>query len=344
MHARTRSSVPASGDDASLPAIAEELARRQRVLIGSHANGDGDSIGASLALARVLVRLRKSAAVLLPDWPEKYRFLAAGGGDVLYVHPQKPESLDAFDLGVFLDASQPERSGAIEATFFNAAFPKLCIDHHLDPPPPGIYALRRCDVGAPATGSLILQLVDALKAPLDAAIAEALFVAIATDTGWFRHSNTQAQVFRDMARLVDAGARPERLYERLYEELSPARVALQGKVLERMRVDLDGALVWSALDRDAIRSAAVPREDFEGLIDPLRCVRGHRVVAFLTESEPGTWKISLRSRGGVSVQSIASRLGGGGHRQAAGCKVAGTLETVVETLRSLVKSELEAPQ
>lgn len=326
-------------DLTSFERVISVLDRGERVLVTSHVQGDGDSVGSSVALALGLRRLGKEAGVLLTDLPEKYGFLVPAGLAEVPATPPGPEYYEGWDVGVLLDASEPSRIGDHEAGFFGASFPRICIDHHLVDPRPE-FVEHHIEPGAPSSGSIVLRLLDALGVGLDDAIALALFVAIATDTGWFRFSNTTPDVFRDAGRLATRGIRLDEIYRRVYECFSLARVKLQGEVIARMRSELDGALVWSYLDRGLIVSSGVPRSSFEGLIDPLRAVMGSDVSALLTETEPDRWKLSLRSSERVNVRTVASRFGGGGHARAAGASLAGDLDAVSRRLREEVRRAL----
>lgn len=324
-----------------LDAVVKALDAARRILVTTHVNTDGDAIGSSLALAQGLAHRGREVRVLLTDFAARYHFLDGAGQVEIAPRPPGPATFENIDLGVVLDASDPSRLGPLEEGFFRASFPRVCIDHHVGDRRRE-YAVHVVDTGAAATGSMILPLLERLGVPLSTTIAGALLVAIGTDTGWFRYANTSCAVLRDAARLVEAGANPESLYRRVYEQLSLPRVRLQGVILERLRIELDGKFVWSFLDRQTRDNCGVDRTELEGLIDPLRVITGVEVVAFLSESEAGTWKASLRSRGNFSVQHVASQLGGGGHARAAGCTVEGTLEEVVSAVRGEVERQLRA--
>ena len=333
---RSAGHIPNTG----LQALADVIHKYQRILITSHAQGDGDSVGSSLALALGLLEQGKQANILLADFPDKYRFLDQDGLIEVVSAPISAEFSAQWELGIVLDATEPERLGEFGESFINAPFEKICLDHHLVEKRQE-YLVHYSDPTSPSTGSLVLSLLDCLQIPLSPPLAKALFVAIATDTGWFRYSNTTSDVFRDISRLMEAGASPDPLYHQIYEQLPFPRLTLQAKVLERVKTAFEGAYLWSTLDMDTIRNSGVARTAFEGLIDPLRTVAGARIVSFFSETDKGVWKISLRSRGRCDVEKIASRFGGGGHAKAAGCTVEGSLEEVENTVLKEVETELK---
>ncbi len=325
----------------SLIQIGQRLLQASHIRITSHQNGDGDSVGSSIALALALKAQGKSVRVVLADYPSKYEFL---NREIDLVVPQDEggldRALDGAELGILLDASQTSRVGDLESAFFAKKFPVLCIDHHLGEPSPD-FELTHVDSSKPSTGSLILNLLDHMGIELDISIARALFVAIATDTGWFRFSNTDSEVLQDASRLLRFDLQPDRLYQMIYEQLSLARTRLQGDVIHKMEAEFDGRFIWSYVDLGMLESSGIRRDEFEGLIDALRSVEGAEVAALVTQLDSLKWKVSFRSQGAVNVQEIASRLGGGGHAKAAGGGLAGTFEEARQKLLSEVQAQLD---
>ncbi len=326
-----------------LEAISGVLKEHARVLITSHVQPDGDAIGSALALAAGLRSLGKEAGVVAEDYPRKYRFLDTS--DLVRVTAEVPPRsfFQSWDLGVLLDASAPSRTGILEPAFFSGVFPIVCIDHHVESPRER-YLHHVIDPAAASTGSLVLRLLDCLGVELDVAMAQAIFVAIATDTGWFRYTNTTPSVFEDAARLLSIGIEPEKIYRTVYEDFSLARTRLGGEVSRQTRSEHYGAFLWSFLNRKLIEESGVRPGEFEGLIDPIRGVNGAEVVALLTEVDDARWKVSLRARASVDVSEIARRLGGGGHAKAAGARLEGSLEVVMDRLRQEVGRALKSNQ
>ena len=190
---------------------------------------------------------------------------------------------------------------------------------------------------APATGDLVILLLDRLGVTIDPPIARALWIAIATDTGWFRFTNTTPWALLDAARLAAVGVETERLHEEIYESYTPRRARLLGAVLSGIREDLGGALIWSALSREALAAEGGGMSDLDGVIDHMKAIRGAGVVALVVEVERGTHKVSLRSRGAADVERIARGFGGGGHVKAAGYRFQGSVNDVIAALRSAME-------
>lgn len=321
-----------------LAEVADSIREARRFIITSHVGPDGDALGSAVALTLGLRSLGKAArAVTGRDIPRRYEALLPAG----VIESVQPEDLarerPEVDWFVVLDTSEPERIGGFRELFFAEGTRRICIDHHRTHVG-GRFQHELVVPQAPATGNLVLALLDELGAELTVEVAHALWMAIATDTGWFRFSNTGPWALLDAARLAERRVDVERMYDRVYHDLSPARARLAGKVLERVRIELDGDFVWSTLlleDRSEVSLA-----ELDGMIDYLKMVRGARIVALIVEVDPGSFKVSLRARGDAEVESLARSFGGGGHAKAAGCRFVGRFEDLVDQLRSRARIEL----
>lgn len=326
--------------------LLDDMVRRIRaargILVTSHVQPDGDALGSEIGLALGLRKLGRPVRVVNDHPPPaKYRFLDPAGLVQTPPDPAAPGPWEGIDLAILLDASDPARAGRLEGRLLAPGLARLCLDHHPGPPDPrfaGHWVAER----APATGCLVLRLLDALGVAPDRPIAEALFTAIATDTGWFRYSNTSPLALRDAARLIEAGVEPEPLHARIYEDSSPERLVLLGRLLSGLRVEMGGRFVWSLLDRAALDSSGVPGEEMDGFSETLKAVSGAEVVAAVVEQVPGVYKVSLRARGDVAVNAIAAGFSGGGHRKAAGFRATGDLQGILERLRAKVEPALAA--
>jgi phosphoesterase RecJ-like protein len=219
---------------------------------------------------------------------------------------------------------------------FSAA--RVVIDHHETQDDLG--ALRLIDASAEATGRLSYQAIMALGHPLSAVAAEALWVALAMDTGWYRHGNTTAATLHLAAELLQAGARPDYLYDQLFENSSLPRLKLTGLVLERAQVTAGGQVSYSEIRLTDYAACGATPQDAEDLVNYTRSVAGVEVGLLFMEQPKGGVKVSFRSRSRVDVARLAERFGGGGHRRAAGAVVPALLEEtrtrVLETVTAAV--------
>jgi phosphoesterase RecJ-like protein len=169
-----------------------------------------------------------------------------------------------------------------------------------------------------------------------------LFVALAMDTGWFRHSNTTPRTFELASQLVSAGAHPDSLYDRLFEDNTLGRMKLMGLVLERLQVVAGGKVAHSEIHRaDYATTGALPQET-EDMVNFTRSLAGVEVGLFFLEQPRGGVKVSFRSRARVDVARIAERFGGGGHRLASGAVVQAPLEEARRRVLDCVIAALDA--
>jgi phosphoesterase RecJ-like protein len=303
--------------------------RHQRFLLTTHVRPDGDGLGSMIALADTLESLGKQARlVVASSLPPRYAFLAPAGRIERF--NAADASHRAADVALVLDTGTWNQLGDFGPFLRELNVPKLVIDHHLTQDDLG--AERLVDTSAEATGRLIFEAIAALGLQPSPAAARALFVALAMDTGWFRHNNTTPATFALAAELVRCGARPTELYEYLFEQSTLARLRLTGLILERMQVVEDGKVAFTELRRGDYEATGAVPQDSEDLINYTRSVAGVEVGLFFMEQPRGGIKVSFRSRSRIDVGKLAERFSGGGHRLASGA----TLDTTLEEARARV--------
>jgi phosphoesterase RecJ-like protein len=320
--------------------VAERVLSAKTLLISAHVNPDGDALGSEVALALGLRGLGKEAFVVNTDAvPERFRQFF-GQDFVLQVPgPTEAAALPAADLCVLLDTSEPARCGMLKERFFAPDQARVCLDHHVCPQPVAFDA-HLVVTESPSTGNLVLALLDRLGVELTREIAEAIWIALATDTGWFRFPNATPWALQDAARLVAAGVPLESLYDKIYGDYSLARVRLQGEVLAAIQTEFDEQFAWSYVSRELLEGSGLDGGELNGLVDSLKLVSGVKVFALIVELDDGGQKVSLRSRGDIDVERIARALGGGGHTKAAGFRFAGSQAALLETLSPFVGDTL----
>jgi phosphoesterase RecJ-like protein len=314
--------------------ILSRLRQAGRVLVTSHANPDGDAIGSQLGLARLLRRMGKGVTVWdLDPVPAIYRSLPAA--DRIHCGEEPPRGFpDDFDTMVVLECPSLDRTG-LEGQL-DRSMPILNIDHHLGNQHYG--AVNWVDVSAPAVAEMVLRLASDLKLEIDADTASCLYLALVSDTGGFRHSNSTPRAFDAASLLVGRGASPERTSEWLYDSRPEASLRLLGEMLTTLELSGGGRVATALLTPEMYARSGATQSDSEGLIDFPRSIAGVSAVALLRVLDGERVKVSLRSRGdGVDVERLARRRGGGGHRAAAGFEASGELAA----LRREVAAELE---
>jgi bifunctional oligoribonuclease and PAP phosphatase NrnA len=306
--------------------LAREFRAGRSVAISTHINADGDGCGSETALARLLQRLGMTVKIVNPTpWPGTFRFLL--GEDVTDATADGPSALRNVDLLVVLDIADVKRLGTLADTVRGLKIPKIVIDHHIpsdEPPSDNILA----DITACATGELIYDVAVTLGLDITPEIAAGLYVAILTDTGGFRFSNTSARCLAVASQLLAAGVEPEEMYRRLYASLPIGRLHLLRDALATLEVDPAYGISWISVEAGAAEEYGLKSEDLEGIAEHPRSVGGTRLAVFFRDLGHGKIKISFRSTGAVNVNDFARQFGGGGHARAAGALIPGTLEEV----------------
>ena len=302
---------------ASAPAdVVGRLQAASSVLVTSHVHPDGDSVGSSVALARLLRAAGKRAAVWHRD-PAPTIFRALEGVATIHLGPTPPAGFPAsFDLVVVLECPTLERTGLEDAL---VSLPCLNLDHHLGNT--GYGAARWIDTKAPAVAVLVLRLARALGIVPDSLTAQALYLALSTDTGNFRFTNATAVAFETAAELVRLGARPDVVAHWVYGSQPVGAVRLLAEMLGSLELHAGGRIAYVELRPEMFARAGAGAGDAEGLIDVPRSIAGVVAVVLLRTNDDGSVKGSLRSRDPIDVEAIARRFGGGGHRNAAGFSV-----------------------
>ncbi|MEO7795912.1 MAG: bifunctional oligoribonuclease/PAP phosphatase NrnA [Thermoanaerobaculia bacterium] len=312
------------------------IARQKRFLIVSHANPDGDAIGSGLGLARLLRRSGRQAQIWnLHPTPATYRALPDSAG--IHSGETPPHGFPTdFDCVVVLECPTLDRTGLDETL---SALPLVNIDHHLGNSGYGVE--NWVDTGAAAVAIMVAALARDLGIAIDPESADCLLLGLVSDTGGFRFSNATPEAFEAAAALIREGARPEQVSQWLNESQPEGAVRLLGEMLATLELHAGGRIATVHLTCAMFARAGAAAGDSEGLVDCPRSIAGVEAVVLLRETGPGHWKVSMRSRGAVDVQSVAQRRGGGGHRNAAGCKVEGDLDALELALVTELTQALE---
>jgi phosphoesterase RecJ-like protein len=295
---------------------------KQRFVLTTHVRPDGDGLGSMLALADCLRRRGKGVLLTVASkLPPRYDFLDPDRHVRPFAAP-----LDKFheaEAVLILDTGTWNQLGDFGAFMKTLNVPRVVIDHHATQDDLG--AVRLVDTTAEATGRLVFEAINALGGPLSTEAAHMLFVAVAMDTGWFRHSNTTPATFELAAALMRAGARPTEAYECLFEQNTPARLRLTGLILDRLQLTHDGRVAFTEILRGDYAAAGAIPQDSEDLINYVRSVAGVEVGLLFMEQPRGGVKVSFRSRR-ADVAKLAEKFGGGGHRLASGATLPDPLD------------------
>jgi phosphoesterase RecJ-like protein len=306
--------------------IIQHIKDGQHVLIASHAEPDGDSVGSLVALGLALAKLDKKITMYNPSpIPAVYRFLPGAGRIVRQI-----KSADAYDLALVLDCGDLVRIGETSAEV--GKIPVLInIDHHVSNT--GFGHIQFIDTSACATAEIVYRLIKALEIPFDKAIATSIYTGILTDTGSFRFSNTNQAAFAISKAMTDAGVEPHNVAQRVFGTYSLGRIKLLNMALNSIEISDNGKLSMMTVTRSMLNTSGTSTEDLDGMINYARRIEDVKVAALIHEIKNSTGKftnmnryhVSLRSDSSVDVAKIAGRFGGGGHSSAAGFQIESTL-------------------
>jgi phosphoesterase RecJ-like protein len=320
-------------------AFATALRPGQRVCITTHVNPDGDGIGSEVGLVHLLRAQGMDAVITNPSpTPPRFSFLFDGLPGVDR-SAEAVKELRRADLIIVLDISDLTRLGMLIETVKNRGVPVACVDHHVSvgvlPPGP-----RYVDPDAAATGELIYELAKANGWPVTEQVARALYVAILTDTGGFRFSNTRARTLRVAADLLEAGVDNEEIYLEVYARAPEGRPRLFAEALQTLVVENEHGLAWVTVPPGSIERLGVSSDDLDGVVEFPRSIEGVRMALLFREISQGRVKVSLRSVGDVDVAAFAKPYGGGGHTKAAGMSLTGSLAEVQATVLKAAREYL----
>ena len=313
----------------------ELIDKSERILITTHRRPDGDACGCVAAMGEALKRLGKNVTpLLLSSIPAWYQFLFAEKvpilGEDIQLDELTAKGLGEFDLIVIVDTNSAIQLPRFDEFLKHNDKPVLVIDHHATSD--GLGDVELVDSSAAATGLIVLELFNYANWTITEKIAEALFVAVATDTGWFRFSNSDSRTYRACAELLEAGAKPTSIYDTLYHNFSSARFRLMTRMFNTLELHLDDRYADMWLTQRDFEQTGAEYSDTENLINEIQRISTVEVSALFIELKDGQIRCSLRSQGELDVSQVAAKFGGGGHKQAAGTFLPGPIENAKQQI------------
>lgn len=307
--------------------LVERLRPSARVVLTTHVNADGDGAGSEVALWHLLREAGCRPVIANPTpFPERFRFLL-DGADGAERSDRAAREITQADVVLVCDISDLGRIGHLGPHVAARGVPVACIDHHASngslPDGP-----RLVDPSAAATGELVYDFARVAGWRLSPAAAQGLYVALLTDTGGFRFSNTSPRALQVAAALLEHGLDPEAVYTRVYASVPEGRVRLTAEALDTLVVEVPPGLAWLTVPPGALERHQVTSDELDGVVEFARSIAGVRLALLFREIAGGRIKVSFRSVGDVDVARLAETFGGGGHRKAAGASLVGTLGDV----------------
>jgi phosphoesterase RecJ-like protein len=307
--------------------------RSQHIVCMAHKDADADSLGSALAFAQALREMGKTPHPVVPD-PVPYLLNYLPGFDTL--ESGDPPAIDAIFT---FDCATVQRFGE-KRSLLESGIPVVNVDHHESNTMYG--SINLVEPEASASGQVTYRLLRALGAGIPPAAATNLYAALLTDTGGFRHENTNEAALRLGADLVALGADPAWVALKSYKSHAVEALKLEGMAVAALRSELGGRLIWSEVTEEMLSAAGADMQQSEGVIDLLQSIDTMHMAVLFKQTLRAVTKVSVRSRGSLDASALCIPFGGGGHRRAAGAELALDLAEAERAVLPLARQMVEA--
>ena len=306
------------------------IEQAETIAITGHTRPDGDCVGSALGLYNYIKdNYGISAQVYLEEFSKDFKFIN-GADKVRYINDNR-----IYDLCIAVDCGDKSRQKDFVSIYENAKH-TMCVDHHSSNP--GFGEVCYIDAGACSASELLYTLMDSYK--ISKNTAESLYMGIVHDTGVFKHSNTTKSAMSIAGDLIEKGANPAFIIDETFYKKTFAQNKLLGIALLKAKQYLNGKVITTVLTLQDFENAGASSMDTEGIVDQLRITEGTETAVFLYQTEPGKFKVSLRSNNIVDVSAIAVSHGGGGHVRAAGFAKTGKEEDIINMIVYEISEQL----
>ncbi|MBV8780356.1 MAG: bifunctional oligoribonuclease/PAP phosphatase NrnA [Phycisphaerae bacterium] len=329
--------------------LIDRISDRQHVLVTTHVRPDGDALGTTAALVLALRKIGIPAEVLLlSHLPSKYAFIYKD--NAIKFHDAEKGwpatlTLNQFDALLVADTGTWSQLPGLKEKLEALNGPRLVIDHHLTQE--SWADVRVVDTRAAAAAEIVGHLLERWDIALDRPIATAIFLGLASDTGWFQYSSTRPETMRLAARLMEAGVDTDAMYQHLYQNERPQRLLLQTRALQSLELQSSNRLAVMHLTTADFAACGAEVPSTEGIINgPLGIADVQVSILLLEPTEPrldGPIRISLRSKGQVDCARFCEKFGGGGHARAAGMRLPGPLADAKRIVMDAMLRTLSVP-
>ncbi len=307
-----------------LKKIAKKLKKAEKIAIFTHLNPDGDALGSSFAVKRVLESIGKSAEIYLEkEMPKKFSYL---GED--YKIGDEDTKIDA-DCALVLDCGAYERLGALENPCKKIPC-VLCVDHHFSGESFGDICYKEVD--SPATAQICYKLCECLTKKIPQSACIAMYTGISTDTGHFKFSSVTAETFEICAKILKSGINHRKITEILYDTIKYEKLIFTGKVAERIELFKNGEIAMLKCPEDFLAEYGLTYDDVEELPNIPLSIEGVRVAILVKDKDENSKRVSLRGRDVLDLSKAADKFGGGGHKNAAAFVAEGNIDEILDEL------------
>ncbi len=312
----------------------------ERILLSTHENPDGDGLGSAAAMYLFLKNSGKDCRIIhVSELPFEYNFLNNDGIFETY-EPEKHDSwISDVDLSLIFDVGDFKRLRAIGDLLHRYNIHIVNIDHHPDLGDER-FTQNVIDVFAAATGEMVYEFFKTNNISMTQKMLEGIYTAVMTDTGSFRHNNTNEKCHEIAIACIKEGLNTSKIYQQVYETSSKGRMRLLGKILDTLSFEYDSELAWFTIDEALLKKTETDKKDVDGFTDFIRTIRGVEIALMIFQNSSDTCRINYRSKGKYVINEMAKALGGGGHKYAAGAVVDGSLKEVIPKVLNLTTSSM----
>jgi len=319
----------------------------EKIVLTTHENPDGDGLGAEAGIYYHLRKNGKDVRIInYSPLPEEYYFLNKHDIFETYKKSIHDAWLKTVDLAIIFDVGDYARTRGVKTALDNFTITTMNIDHH---PHPSKHPFTHnlVDLSAAATGCMVY---DYLKVARNSSISKdsllGIYTAVMTDTGCFKHSNTDQKCHEIAIESIQNGIETNIIYQNIYENNSRARMRLLGEFLPNLNYELNGELAWFVISQKMLKKANAAKSDVEGFTDMVRSIFGVEVSVMIFENDRNNCRVNFRSKGKYKINDIAEAIGGGGHTFASGaminCSLLETIELVVAKTKTALERKMES--
>ena len=318
----------------------EKLSDMNRIVLSTHENPDGDGLGCAYAMHHIAKKMNvESKIITATKFSKQYNFLNQDNCIELYdydIHYNWIKEADAafiFDVGDFVRLRDVGRALTENKIYtFN-------IDHH-----PSLknssFNENYVDTAAAATGEMIYEFIKRNEINFTKDEAIGVYTAIMTDTGSFRHSNTNSNCHKIAMECIELGVNSSRVYQSIYENRSIAQVSILSELSKNLNFELDGEFAWFVIDQDLMIKTKAHSSDVDGFTDFVRTIEGVEVSLMFYQIDNENCRINFRSKGSYILNGVAQKFGGGGHKFACGAKIQGNIKETISMVTSETKDSI----
>ena len=322
--------------------VDEIISSCKKIVLTTHENPDGDGLGAEVGLYYHLLEEKKDIKIInYSSLPQEYNFLNRHKIFETYNNREHDDWLKTVDLAIIFDVGDYSRTRRVKTVLDQWSIATMNIDHHPHPEKHP-FTHNLVDLSAAATGCMVY---DYLKVARKNVISKdsilGIYTAVMTDTGCFKHSNTDKKCHEIAIESIKSGIETNIVYQHIYENSSKEKMRLLGDFLSNLHYELNGEFAWFAISQKMLEDANANKSDVEGFTDIVRSIAGVEVAVMIFETAEKKCRVNFRSKGKYRINDIAKSIGGGGHAFASGAMIDSNLKVTIEKVVSTTKIYLE---